>query len=953
MSADELRRNVVGLAAVDGAIDIGAIARVAGAAEEEVARTLFTEVVTELVDGAPRWVLRLESRRRVLATVARARGWIERAAPTIDPIAVLLRAWIAGTLTDLPQQVRKRPDDLRRVANWLVACVGVTPDPRRVLAVLALEDLRRRCDATASREFVGRKDELHWLDDAVDRDPRIAVLEGVGGAGKSALLAKWILRRKGYQPGGPIVMWVDFDDPGFHLARADRLNVELARQAAIQDPSFAEAEAKLREHSQLLSKDAARRDSSGDDPRDVDAGNDSLAAYLFARLDASNRQTLLVLDTIERPRNETPRRLDDRLAFLAREVGNCRNLRMVVAGRGPLALPTLAAPKRTLGPLPRDQSAKLLADLDVPDAVIHRVLDRLGESRTPLNLRLAARAVATLGPALLDEAALARAIRDARIGGFLQRRILDHLPSSRLAEVARYSMHLRTITPERLRRIVGVLIDPPIGDGIDEAKLLFESLEKIVDLVGRADSTTQALTLRDDIAGELRALALAEDPHRVVRLYECAIAQSTDPDDAEELAFHTAELVVAKRAVPITGSAHIILDDATITATAISGPELERRTANARELLAAGRDREATDAVRGYESAIADGALALDLAVAAQRAREWTAALALARRAAARAADGAALVLAHVLEADAMQRTFDASRDDAAGTQQAIKTALAAAKATLTTLPLADGSAIDRARALAIFAAHEPAWARDALRELFAARHWSSLSGADIDLVRQVCGLAETRESLDWAAELGAFDGNAMGKVDFAPLAAVLRQHELPSTAVLLGSSSVSIIAELAARRRTEQLGAVVRVLVDGLEDGHPAIHELAIVLRQLRGEAILRATSASVGISGGRPTLSTTDPAEKELRITGLAELLTPKFTVSSWRDLVDKLGDNRATRASVATDVGLAVRSTLVEIDRTRRGNAFAELLRRDGHSGAAALARVALSGDEDDTL
>lgn len=936
------RADALGLAAVSYALDPEAIARALAMPAAEVAQVLFPEVVTESIDGAPRWVLSVASRRRVLAWervdgAVRATGaeavarWLTLASPAVGVTETLLRAWLAGRLTDVPQRVRAHPEELRRVANWLADCAWVTPTPREVLARLALDDLRRRCEAAASATFVGRKDVLGWMRDQVAREPRVIVVEGGGGLGKSALLATFALRAGAFTPGGPVALWLDLDDPSRSLARPDLLHAELARQAAIQVPALDGVARELRAHAEQTSRDLRTGVAAAEAVSTRDGRGDSLADYLFASLDGLGRPVFLIVDTLERGCHSGLALLDERLGFWRQQLAARRALHLIAAGRGPLPLATLAdAPRTTLKPLPRDRSAKLLAELDMPDAYIHRVLDRLGPAATtPLNLRLCARAVAELGIDELDDERLERALRAARVAGYLQRRIIDHLPSPRLAELVRLAIHLPVITVEDLVAIVGPLVTPPLTDG-DEAAALFAELVQVVDLVGRVDGGA-AVTLRPEVADELRDLALDEEPARVVALLERAVAVIglARPADRQ---FVEAALAVARRRSGVVTAVGVATGSSSAVAT--SAVTLDRAVGALRELLAAGRASDAVDQAGLLVEELVDAALLIELAQAALGMGAWLRAEAFARRAADKAGEPVRRALALVLQARAVTGLPTGERPDGVAEATALR---AQARSVIATSPPEAGAAVERAEVLTELARDDRRWARDELRALGASRRWTALTGASLPLVRAIGALAANRDAIDWAAQFGGFDGPAASTPNLARVAELVAARaelveELDLIAeVLLADRPITpeSIATALGRVRGD-LGLLVRHWVATLTDDDPLIAALADMLGWLRGEVFLHTESGTITIN--LPPVTAT-AADKARLLAELADSLTAHHTVESWRELLRELGDRRVLARATSDDLGLAVRSALAELDRLGAGERLVAALERRG--------------------
>src|SRR6185436_10425126 len=102
---------------------------------------------------------------------------------------------------------------------------------------------------------------------------------------------------------------------------------------------------------------------------------------------------------------------------------------------------------------------------------------------------------------------------------FLHARILNQLPSRRLAEVARIACLLHSITPRNLIHIVGPMVDPSIST--EEADRLYGELAAVSDLVSLP--APGVLRLRPELAAELLALLGESDPAMVHALHIRAV----------------------------------------------------------------------------------------------------------------------------------------------------------------------------------------------------------------------------------------------------------------------------------------------------------------------------------------------------------------------------------------------------------------------------------------------
>lgn len=936
----EITERALAVAATSHLVDPERVAEHLQVTADAVVSALFPAVVTETYGGVPRWVLKPSLRRRLLADFDPAANTPlpPPASTTATASETLLRQWLTGAFTDVPQAVAKQPDALRQVAGWLFDGTRLRPPPREVLQRLAVGELRAKYQRTATNAFVGRNDELHRLDALTAAAPWTVIVEATGGMGKSALLAKFLLQHGAFAEGGALAAVIDFDDPGLTPARPDLIYAEIGRQLAIQDVRFDGYAHELRSNAETV--DGLGADSgfeAFDTTARDDLSTDSLARALFGRVATVGRPLYLALDTFERPRQTIATALESFVARLQAIVADCRApatpIALIVAGRGPIVSATLssvAARTLSLGPLKRKFAAKLLAELGVPAAFIGKILGNF--EAAPLTLCLAAQAVAAGATEVLDADAAIQAIRRARGAGFLQLRILEHLPSSRLAEVARRALLLGTITPARLHAIVGPLVSPPID--LDEAERLFDDLAKVTEVVMFA-ADQRALVLRAEVAADIAELSAVATPSMVVAVRTRAVevlAASLDARDQDDLLIHRAWLAALAAPGPLVPPA------AEATLGAPSRPTLASVRAEFESLATSRRFADALALVADSDVAATDVELLLEALQVADRAgdpvqREQLAesAVLLATSARQRALSTSALagaITARGIHSDDERRRVEGLR---ATTRQAWDDGAAT-----------EGTVNERAAVLVELAIPDPAWARGELAALYDAHGWTALADASHTLMRHVCALVASRSSLEWAAKLGGFSGAVPGRLQVWSLAHALVEHRID---VGLGDDVGAIERGLERRHTEGGLGETVIGILYALPTATLAVGTGELSAPARPSDDVFRELASLLdqfrGIQSGVGTINLSERGRAHDRLIGELTALDEVHV----RELFDLLGDRNISRRATARDVDLAVRGAVNDIARRGRGDDFAKVLDDHGLPGTAALARTAL--------
>lgn len=384
-------------------------------------------LATMVVDrSAEQWMLRGNERTRLMAgrsidDLRTARG---KAAIMGEGPAVIDRI-LAGPPFDLDAIDEAALPLWLQAVRWFAGIVPDLPAPGAIHRSLARRRIRSRLTEVAGPGFRGRKAELAqlgaWMEDP---SAGLTAITGIGGVGKSALVAKLALDL----PPDSVLLWLDFDRAD--LAPDDPVSVLtiVFEQLALEVPGVTLP------------------------PVDKDSWESALAGLGSAVGPAiGKREVVLVLDGFEVAQHAV--RHEDIWGLLQRFLDQLPQTNVIVSGRAPLRDVEIAGRKVRnlhLEGLQREDAEAWLRDAGVTQrAVLDPVLDLC--RGVPLILRLAVGWIQAGGKVsdLPDE------LPDQMVEGFLYRRILDRVVDKELKPVARDILVLRQLTPKMLKPIVG------------------------------------------------------------------------------------------------------------------------------------------------------------------------------------------------------------------------------------------------------------------------------------------------------------------------------------------------------------------------------------------------------------------------------------------------------------------------------------------------------------------
>jgi hypothetical protein len=473
------------------------------------------EVVRQ--NAPPMWRLSDAARRRALQEFSTRRGAAALAESakqlSDDSFGAALRAALLGEEESPASASRERLDELlqaraaARVAPFAARCKA--SDPRPVQREIANREENTRLDVVLPGDLIGREWELQVIKSFIKGKPlpqtyqigaaepgaRALLLTGVGGIGKSALIASLLrddLRQGGRRRMAPVVN-IDFDRP--NLFGADKIEIlrELSRQLGRRLRSSERALSDMR---QALSElHAAGTDQSSNFQTQLVALNALRSA--LARGKGLARPVVVILDTFEEIAVRDQHVVLDILDWFdaIKTEGGLGGMRLIVSGRAPPDLSPEEMEKRFAGHLP-------LAGLDeVAGAELLRRGKETGAhfqgergpraSRAfrghPLALRFLSRYAQTNSTAEIDALigeGLASHMSSDFAQAFLYTRVLGRVRDPEIAKLAHPGLVLRRVTPDLIRDVLAA----PCGLGdIDDAaaKRLFDKLASTVWLVTR------------------------------------------------------------------------------------------------------------------------------------------------------------------------------------------------------------------------------------------------------------------------------------------------------------------------------------------------------------------------------------------------------------------------------------------------------------------------------------
>ncbi|MFF8378468.1 trypsin-like peptidase domain-containing protein [Streptomyces sp. NPDC015661] len=469
--------------------------------------------------------------------------------------------------------------DALQATLWLSRVPGVTGLPdvdavqHRLERARLLQPMRRLARGT----FHGRTAELDALHAyvALPEEPAEppVLLHGVGGIGKSTLLAKFLLDAlAAAAPAEFPFAYIDFARPTLSIHEPATVIAEMARQLGVQHPAHRAAFEELadecertaalqrgerNELDELYQLAGTRatlgRDYSSDFHARASAREQELAhraASLVAEAvrpepGASPPPLVVVVDSFEEAQYRGSPVIARMWAVWTALRAAYSRLRFVVSGRAPIDHPARVLTPRTmeLTELDHEASVDLLMSSGVDDEPLAEDLaDRIGGH--PLSLKLAARTAVALGADSPSLGELLRGLPSRRryfdrqvdqmlIQGTLYDRLLKHIAEDDVRALVQAGLALRFITPDLIREVLA----GPAGLNVEsaaEARRLYGLLTSRVDLMESAGP--EAIRHRTDLRAIMLRLSDSARTDLMRAVDRRAVAYYADREGSRERA---------------------------------------------------------------------------------------------------------------------------------------------------------------------------------------------------------------------------------------------------------------------------------------------------------------------------------------------------------------------------------------------------------------------------------
>ncbi|WP_369147726.1 trypsin-like peptidase domain-containing protein [Streptomyces sp. R44] len=437
--------------------------------------------------------------------------------------------------------------DSLQATLWLSRVRGVTGLPdvddvqHRLERARLLQPMRRLVQGT----FHGRITELDSLHAyvALPEEPAEppVLLHGVGGIGKSTLLAKFLVDAlAAVGPTGFPFAYIDFARPTLSIHEPATVLAEMARQLGVQHPAHRAAFEELADECERTAalqrgernelddlyqlagtRATLGRDYSSDFHARASAREQELAHRVASLVAEAVRPApgesppplVVVVDSFEEAQYRGSPVIARMWAVWTALRAAYSRLRFVVSGRAPIDHPARVLTPRTmeLTELDHEASVDLLMSSGVVDEPLAEdLVDRIGGH--PLSLKLAARTAVALGADSPSLGELLRGLPSRRryfdrqvdqmlIQGTLYDRLLKHIAEDDVRALVQAGLALRFITPDLIREVLAGPAGLTVASAA-EARRLYGLLTSRVDLMESAGP--EAIRHRTD----LRAIML-------------------------------------------------------------------------------------------------------------------------------------------------------------------------------------------------------------------------------------------------------------------------------------------------------------------------------------------------------------------------------------------------------------------------------------------------------------
>ncbi len=418
-----------------------------------------------------------------------------------------------------------------------------------------------------TENFAGRKKELDRISEYVDWLPKKGVdnilkgiffnavgwhdkppmlIQGIGGIGKSTLVAQFILEQNRNQNGKKLpFVYIDFDLPGFTIKEPLNILIESLQQLAIQYPEQKTLFEQVRDTIAELIYNKSNRQVENGNFNKHQSSNSSTRGFVYDSIEdvihqynydlsAIKTPILIVFDSFEEMQYRATRdELNGFFTFIKEISDKIPRIRPIFVGRSEIyeRVEDIEFERIELKDFDKDSAMALLKKHGIEDEkVCLKIFENLGGN--PLVLLLVADLLIKKPESIND---LGK-IKDKKLE-YLVNRILGHIHNPEIRQIAVPGMLIRSITTEIIKE---VLAEPCKLGKIDnkKAKAIFDELQKEVALISRSSGSDE-IAFRQDLRIACEKMIWEEYPKEANAIQANAIAYYKKRKDENEA--HQAE----------------------------------------------------------------------------------------------------------------------------------------------------------------------------------------------------------------------------------------------------------------------------------------------------------------------------------------------------------------------------------------------------------------------------
>ena len=498
---------------------------------------------SEVLDGSqPLWQLSADVRSRTFLRLKES-GTLEQVARAARPaksdrLGVFLKMVLLGDQIQRPQF---GADDLGylRTALQLAAPVAIRPDDTTWIdALVARHDAESAVQTLLPKELIGRERQLTLLRRFVFEntgltDDFVLWLTGVGGVGKSALLAQFVRETRGKDWDGVPVLTINFDRPAFYQGRLSTIFLEISRQLELYRPQMVDALSEFREAvrvNEFNSDNMRFHDRATSGIALLSAWKECLRDFLPIQ-----GEVVIIFDTLEEVSSSSNLSLTELTSWLLRLRGaGLPLLRPIFSGRAFYTKYSRGLPVHSqlaLGDLAPAAAVKLLDTMlgpfnGIAASLQHSLVGMLGGN--PLVLKILAVHLRDGGDSAALNLLADRSNFDRRFAQtFLYKRLLGRIRTddADLVKVAHPGLILRRVTPTLIQKVLAAPCE--LGEiSYDRAQDLFDKLSQQVWLVQA--SGENAVLHRKDLRRLMLQAMTAADVQKAMAVHASAAGFYSD-----------------------------------------------------------------------------------------------------------------------------------------------------------------------------------------------------------------------------------------------------------------------------------------------------------------------------------------------------------------------------------------------------------------------------------------